>query len=253
MRTRIVTACCVLAISTSAVAANPTRKLRANDAEGLKAARITVTHRVLNASDHAFEVTSEVPTGFKSLDAKLWVRNDKGLVTYSTWESSAGKCVAVFMLGETALKDAIFSVEHHEVDRLAPYTNRIAYVLSLSDFAGTARDTKSTKEGAFLDHFEVSAPLTKDGATLKVAIKLKESFSNFYYDIHITTTAGLDQHLEFRSGVPLPPKAVQLVDLTADGFLDIMIVGAKDHRGEDWFRTLLFDAKGKQYQWINKP
>jgi hypothetical protein len=243
----------MLAISTSAVAANRTITLRPNDTEALKAARIAVTHRILNASDHAFEITVDVPEGFKSLDAKLWVRNDKGLVTYSHWDSSAGKCVAVFMVGEQALKDAVFTVEHHKGDRFAPFADRVGYVLKLPEFASVARDAPAPKTVAFHEGFEVSAPITKDGATLKVAIKQKDSFSNWHYDVHITTTAGLDQHLEIRNGQPLTPKDVRLADLTADGFLDIMVVGGKDHRGENWFRTLLYDPKGKKYKWINEP
>ncbi len=253
MCTRIMTVCCVLAISTSAVAANKTTTLRPKDAEALKAARIAVTHRVLNGSDHAFEIRAEVPEGFKSLDATFGVRSDKGLVTHSHWQSSAGKCVAAFMVGEQALKDAVFTVEHHKQDRFAPFADRVGYVLKLSEFASGARDAPSPKPFAFLEASEVSAPITKDGATLKVAIKLKDGFSNWNYDVHITTTAGINQHLEIRSGLPLPPKAVRLADLNADGFLDIMVVGGKDHRGEDWFRTLLYDSKGKKYKWINEP
>jgi hypothetical protein len=246
MCTRIMTVCCVLAISTSAVAANTSVTLRPSDAEALKAARIAVTHRVLNGSDHAFEITAEVPEGFSSLDATFGVRSDKGLVTHSHWQSSAGKCVAVFMVGDQALQDAVFTVQHHKGDRFAPFADRVGYVLKLSEFAGDARD-------ASREDFEVSAPIAKDGATLKIAIKPKDSLSNRHYDVHITTTAGLDQHHEIRSGQPLTRKDVRLADLTADGFLDIMVVGGKDHRGEDWFRTLLYDAKGKKYKWINEP
>lgn len=129
-----VAACCLLAMSPGADAANPTTPLRPTDAEALKAARVAVTHRVLNGSDHAFEVTAELPEGFKSLDAKLWVRNDKGLVLSSHWASSAGKCVAVFMVGDQALKDAVFTVVHQK-ERLAPFERQVGYVLKLAEFA----------------------------------------------------------------------------------------------------------------------
>jgi len=268
MCTRIMTVCCMLAISTSAVATDKGVTLRPNDVEALKAARIAVTHRILNGSEHAFEITAEVPEGFNSLDAAFQVRNDKGLVTYSHWQSSAGKCVAVFMVGERALKDALFTVQHHKGDRFAPFADRVGYTLKLSEFASDARDAPSPKTVAFHEGFEVSAPITKDGATLKVAIKQKDSFSNWHYDVHITTIPSslaprhgptdiwpwvLDQHLEIRSGQPLTPKDVRLADVNGDGFFDIMVVGGKDHRGEDWFKTWLYDPKGKKYKWINEP
>jgi hypothetical protein len=250
MCTRIITLCCLLATSTSAVAANRSVTLYPNDVEALKAARIVVTHRVLNGSEHAFEITAEVPEGFNSLDATFGVRSDKGLVAHFHWQSSAGKCVVVFMVGEQALKDAVFTVEHHKADRFAPFADRVGYVLKLSEFASDVPNAPSPKAAASPEGFEVSAPIAKDGATLKVAIRQKDSPSNWHYDVHITTTAGLDQHVEIRSGQPLTPKDVRLADLTADGFLDIMVVGGKDHRGEDWFRTVLYDPKGKKYRWI---
>lgn len=254
MCTRIITACCVLAISTSSVAANRTVTLRPNDVEALKAARIAVTHRVLNGSDHAFEITAEVPEGFDTLDANFRVHHDKKLVAHSHWQSSAGKCIAVFMVSEQSLKDAVFTVEPYNAkDREAPFADRVGYVLKLAEFASTAKDAPSPKTDAIHDAFEVSDPISKDGATLKVAIKYKEAFSNWWYDLHITTTAGLDQRLEIRSAQPLAPNDVRLADLTADGFLDIMLVGGKDHRGEDWFKTLLYDPQGKKYKWINEP
>ena len=136
MCTRIMTVCCVLAISTSPVAAGEgTITLHPKDVDGLKAAGITVVHRVLNRNEHAFEITAEVPKCFASLDAAFEVRNDKGLVTYSHWQSSAGKCVAVFMVGEQALKDAVFTVQPHKGDRFAPFTRRTLYALKLVDFA----------------------------------------------------------------------------------------------------------------------
>ena len=46
-------------------------------------------------------------------------------------------------------------------------------------------------------------------------------------------------------------KDIRLADLTADGFLDLMIVGGKDHRGKEWFKTWLYDPKAKKFKWIN--
>lgn len=136
MSTRIMTVCCLLAISTSPVAAGEgTITLHPKDVAGLKAAGITVVHRALNSDVHAFEITAEVPKGFDSLDAMFEVRNEKGLVTSSAWQSSGGKCIATFGVGEQALKDAVFIVWPHKGDKFAPSFNRTEYVLKLLDFA----------------------------------------------------------------------------------------------------------------------
>ena len=253
MWTGMTTLCCALAFSTGSFAANRSVTLGPDDVEGLKAAGIAVTHRVLNGSDHAFEITAEAPDGFDALDANFFVRQDQRMLAHSHWQSAAGKCVAVFMVSERALKDAVFTVEPYNAkDRWAPFANRVGYVLKLPEFARVGRDAPSPKPDAALEDFEVSAPLTKDGATLKVAIRLKDAPGNWHYDVHVTTTAGLDQRLELRSGRPLASTDVRLADLTADGSLDIMIVGGKDHRGEDWFRTLLYDSRDQKYKWINE-
>lgn len=76
--------------------------------------------------------------------------------------------------------------------------------------------------------------------------------SNWAYFLHITTTNDLDQHIEFRNVQPLTPKDVRLADVNADGFLDVMVVGGKDHRDKDWFKTWLYDRKGEKYKWINE-
>ncbi len=99
--------------------------------------------------------------------------------------------------------------------------------------------------------FKVEAPLCRDGPRLTVQVVQQPGGSNWHYDVHVTTTDGLDQHFRLRNGQPLTKKDIRLVDVTGDGFLDIMIVGGKDHRGEDWFKTWLYDAKTKKYKWIN--
>jgi hypothetical protein len=103
------------------------------------------------------------------------------------------------------------------------------------------------------ESFKVEAPLNRDGPRLTVEVVQKPAFSNWHYDIHVTTTAGLDQHAEIRNGQPLTRKDVRLADINSDGFLDVMLVGGKDHRGEEWFKTWLYDPKGKKYKWINEP
>ena len=99
--------------------------------------------------------------------------------------------------------------------------------------------------------FKVEAPLNRAGPQLTVQVVEQPETSNWRYDIHVTTTDGLDQHFAIRNGQAVTEKDVWLVDVNGDGFLDIMLVGGKDHRGEDWFKTWLFDAKTKRYGWIN--
>jgi hypothetical protein len=102
------------------------------------------------------------------------------------------------------------------------------------------------------ESFNVEAPLNRDGPRLTVEVVPRPAISNWRYDLHITTTAGLDQHLEIRNGRPLTRKDVRLADVNGDGFLDVMVVGGKDHRGEDWFKTWLYNPKDKKYKWINE-
>ena len=101
------------------------------------------------------------------------------------------------------------------------------------------------------ESFNVEAPLNRGGPRLTVKVVEQPAFSNWHYDLHVTTAAGLDQHLEIRNGQPLTRKDVRLADVNGDGFLDVMVVGGKDHRGEDWFKTWLYDREGKKYKWIN--
>jgi hypothetical protein len=99
--------------------------------------------------------------------------------------------------------------------------------------------------------FKVEAPLNRAGPQLTIQVVEQPATSNWHYDIHVTTTDGLDQHFTIRNGQAVTEKDVRLIDVNGDGFLDIMLVGGKDHRGEDWFKTWLFDAKAKKYRWIN--
>lgn len=165
MCTRIMTVCCVLAISTSPVAAQRgSITLHPKDVAGLKAAGITVVHRALNSDVHAFEITAEVPKGFDSLDATFEVRNDKGLVTTSAWQSSGGKCVAAIGVGEQALKDAVFTVWPHKGDKFAPQLNPTRYHLKLLDFAKPPpepRDPskKEPKSSGFKERFRLGVTI----------------------------------------------------------------------------------------------
>lgn len=194
MRTQMITAFCVLSLATCAVAANRTTRLHPNDAAALKAARIDVSFRILNAKDYAFEISSGIPEGFRSLDASLWVRNDNGLVTYSSWSSSEGKegkCTAVFMVGEQALKDAWFTVQSYQGDKLAPFVPIVKYVLKLSEFA--------VERGAALptEDFEITTPIKRDLSNTKITdaglehLKGLTSLQTLYLTNTQVTDAGL--------------------------------------------------------------
>lgn len=99
--------------------------------------------------------------------------------------------------------------------------------------------------------FKIEAKLHRGGPRLTVQVVPQPAKSSWHYDLHITTSEGLDQHFPIRNGQPLTPRDVQLVDVTSDGFLDILIVGGKDAEGKEWFKTWLFDTKTKKYRWIN--
>jgi hypothetical protein len=144
MRTQFLAACCVLSLATCAVAANPTRRIGPGDKQALAAARLQVSCKILNAQDfpdnphYAFEIWAWVPQGYHSLDAMVWIENDKGLLAQTPWRSSAGKCVATFTVGKQALKDAWFQVQWWRSDPIESGGWGAAgnYVLKLSEFAG---------------------------------------------------------------------------------------------------------------------
>ena len=98
---------------------------------------------------------------------------------------------------------------------------------------------------------KIEADLSKGGPRLTVKVVEQMAESNWHYEIRLTTTDGLDQKLKMRNGQALTEQDIRLADLTADGFLDLMIVGGKDHRGKEWFKTWLYDPKAKKFKWIN--
>ncbi len=46
------------------------------------------------------------------------------------------------------------------------------------------------------ESFNVEAPLNRDGPRLMVRVASQRVFSNWHYNLHVTTTGGLDQHFE---------------------------------------------------------
>ena len=99
--------------------------------------------------------------------------------------------------------------------------------------------------------FKLTAPLNRGGPQLTVEVVPQSESSNWHYTIHLTSTDGLEQSLTVRNGQPLTAKDVRLVDVSADGFVDLMVVGGEDAQGNDWYKTWLYDVKSKQFRWIN--
>ena len=128
---------------------------------------------------------------------------------------------------------------------LTPFGNRVAYQLQIRDFI-------ALDELPVLDSgFSVEAPLSRDAEPVRVQVSPEESLGNFHYSVRITVSERVDQTLEVRNGVAVTPADVRLVDVNADGFLDLTIVGGEDHRGEEWLKTWLFDPEANEYRWIN--
>jgi len=99
--------------------------------------------------------------------------------------------------------------------------------------------------------FSVRAPLARDLDDVTVVVSQQEAFSNFHYTILIHIPGHPDQEMAVRNGQAVTFAGVRLADVNADGFLDLMIVGGVDHRGEPWFKTWLYDQEQGVYRWIN--
>lgn len=98
--------------------------------------------------------------------------------------------------------------------------------------------------------WEWEEPLSTGGPIVRVTVRPVESRSNWHYSIHLKSAEGLDQTIDLRSGQALGRADIRLVDLNADGFLDLMVAGGKDHRGQAWFKTWLYRPRAKAFRWI---
>ncbi len=257
MQNLSITACCVLSMAHCAFAANPTWTLHPDDTDKLRQAGIHVSYRVvvndLENPEYAFTITANVPEGIDALDAMLSIHNSKGLVARNGWSDSAGKCVAFFTVGKQALKDAGFSVQLYRGKRTNPFSASGRYVLSISEFASDQRYCRGRigpTTPATTTSFRLVAPSHRDGRLLTIEVTPKETLSNHHYDIHVTVVGHSDHHFQVRNGQPITKSDIRLADLNADGFLDIMITGGIDHRGQEWFKTLLYDSDTSGYRWI---
>jgi hypothetical protein len=257
MRTLGITACFVVCFAHSTLAANPTWTLHPDDIDKLKQSGIRVSYRLVvndvENPEYAFTITANVPEGVDALDAMLLIYNSKGLVAMNGWSDSEGKCVAGFTVGKQALKDAGFQVQLYRGKRTNPFSASGRYVLSLSEFASDQRYC-SGRIGITVPpkttEFRIVAPIQRDGLLLTVEVAPKDALSNHHYDFRVTVVGRSDQHFQVRNGQPITKSDVRFADLNSDGFLDIMIVGGTDHRGRDWYKTLIYDEDKSRYRWI---
>jgi hypothetical protein len=164
--------------------------------------------------------------------------------------------VVGFVVGQQALKDARFSVEYCEGKLTDPWRSSVGYLLNLSEFAGDRRFIRpipaSAKEGEPnpWGEFVIKAPIRSKGPTLTIAVTPKKARSNYRYDFHVTVAGRSDQHFSLRNGQPITRADVRLADLNGGSFLDIMTVGGTDDRGEDWYKTLIYDEDKEEYRWL---
>ncbi|QDU11910.1 hypothetical protein [Gimesia aquarii] len=258
MKTLCITVCCLLSFAHCARAGNPTWMLHPDEPGKLKQAGIHIAYRlVVNDVEHpeyAFTITAKAPEGVDALDAMMSINNSKGLVAMQGWSDSGGKCVSDFTVGKQALKDAGFMVQLYRGKRTYPFSASGRYVLSLAEFASDQRYC-SGKIGittpAKKSDLRIVAPIQRDGPWLTIEVTPKSALSNHHYDFHITVEGRANQHFQIRNSQPITRSDIRLADLNSDGFLDIMIVGGVDHRGQDWYKTLIYDEGQRRYRWIN--
>ena len=126
-------------------------------------------------------------------------------------------------------------------------------VFSLAEFAsdkryctgkiGVAAPPKTTE-------FRMASTLNRHGPPLTIKVVPIDTFSNYEYDFHVTVQGRSDQHFKIRNGQPITKSDVRIADINGDGFLDITIVGGADHRGRDWYKTLIYSKDKSRYRWI---
>jgi hypothetical protein len=261
MKTLLNTACCVFCLTHNALAANPTWTLHPKKTDELKQAGISVSYQILindvQNPEYAFTISANAGDGIDALDAYFSIRNSKGLVAMNSWSDSKGKCVANFTVGKQSLKDAGFWVQQYRGERTTPFAVSGCYVLPLLEFAndesfcrgkiGVTAKTKTKPE------FNITAPIQRDGPAVTIKVTQGSVVSDVYYDFHITVKGHKAQDFRVRNP-PITKNDVRLVDLNADGFLDIMIAGGTDHLKNAWFKTLIYNDDKGEYRWItDKP
>jgi hypothetical protein len=78
------------------------------------------------------------------------------------------------------------------------------------------------------------------------------ALSNYHYliEIHDETGKIVWQSGEIRNGVSLEgkPRAFQIVDVNADGYHDIKVLGG-NKTGRAWYKVWLYDRKTRKHVW----
>lgn len=97
----------------------------------------------------------------------------------------------------------------------------------------------------------VETPFTEEH-TLKVVLTPLMKLNNHHYSLRVIVRGVVDQRFEIRSGQALTENDIRFASINADAYLDILIVGGKDHRGMPWYKTLLYDEPSKRFYWIGE-
>ncbi len=93
---------------------------------------------------------------------------------------------------------------------------------------------------------------TIERPALSVEVVQVSDRSRFNYKIQFSSSSKHVQTLRIRNGVAVAFKDLRFVDLNADGYKDMMILGGTDKAGNKWYKTWIYNPKMKQYVWIGK-